>query len=423
MMTRERAPLSLGRGGAELEAPSELDATRLVLDAVRLASASSRMEITRTTGLGRAAVAQRVAELLRLGLLEESGGAPSTGGRPPRRLSFRASAGYVLAADLGATSINVAAADLSARILHHRAEDSDIAHGPEAVLGRVEAMFDELLAESAAPGALWGIGIGIPGPVEFSTGRPVAPPIMPGWDGYTIRERFGLRFGVPVWVDNDVNTMALGEWRWGVARGHRDVVWVKIGTGIGSGLISDGAQHRGADGAAGDIGHIQVAEEGVVCRCGNIGCLEALAGGAALARDADVAARSDRSRWLAQALERDGAVTARSVALGACHGDPVCVGLLQRSGRLVGQVLASIVNFFNPSLIVIGGGLATSGDILLATIRETVYRRSLPLATRELRIVPSGLGELAGVIGASAMVVDQLLSRERFEETIGCLAA
>ena len=132
----------------------------------------------------------------------------------------------------------------------------------------------------------------MPGPVEFESGRPISPPIMPGWDGYPIRERFAARYGAPVWVDNDVNVLALGEWRSGVAAGHDDVVVVKIGTGIGAGIISDGHLHRGAQGSAGDVGHIQVDDDPtVVCRCGNIGCLEALAGGAALGRAGEAAAR------------------------------------------------------------------------------------------------------------------------------------
>jgi glucokinase-like ROK family protein len=406
-----------------VEAPDDLDMTRLVLDAVRILGCTSRSEVSRHLGVGRAAVAQRVAELVASGLIEESGSGRSTGGRPPRQLRFRAEAGHILAADLGATSIDVAAADLAARILVHRSEPADVAAGPEMILGRVEALFDEVNAAlPAGSGMLRGIGLGVPGPVEFSTGRPVSPPIMPGWHGYPIRERFQERHAAPVWVDNDVNIMALGEWRWGVAKGHRNVVWVKIGTGIGAGLISDGVLHRGAQGAAGDVGHIQIVDEGVVCRCGNIGCLEALAGGAALARDGEMAARSGRSPYLAEALARDGRVDALAVATGASHGDPACVELLQRSGRFVGQMLATVVNFFNPSLIVIGGGVAESGNLFLATIRETVYRRSLPLATRELQILPSGLVPVGGVIGASAMVADELFSRDRLAETLAATA-
>jgi predicted NBD/HSP70 family sugar kinase len=236
---------------------------------------------------------------------------------------------------------------------------------------------------------------------------------MPGWDGYPIRPRFAAAYDAPVWVDNDVNVLALGEWRSGIAEGHDNVVFVKIGTGIGAGLISDRVLHRGAQGSAGDVGHIQVVDDrNVVCRCGNIGCLEAVAGGAALARAAAAAAREGRSELLRAALDRTGTVTAEDVGRAAAFGDPVAVELLQTAGRRIGAMLASVVKFFNPSLIVIGGGLAYSGDQLLASIREAVYRRSLPLATRDLAIQRSSLGGLGGVIGLAAMVMDQLFARE-----------
>ena len=386
-----------------------LDAFISVLDAIRHSEGLSRTEIAQRTGLSRAVVAQRVGELVERGLVRDDDTAPSRGGRPPRRLVLNAAAGRLLVADLGATSVDVALTDLGGAILDHRAEPSDIADGPEAILGLVEARFGEMLA--ADPGPLWGIGIGVPGPVEFLTARPVSPPIMPGWDGFDIRGRFTRRFGAPVWVDNDVNVMALGEWRSGIAAGHANVIFVKIGTGIGAGLISDGQLHRGAQGAAGDVGHIQIVDDpSMVCRCGNVGCLEAAAGGGALARSATELASGTANPWLAAALARDGKVSATDVAEAARRGETASVELLQRSGRLVGAMLAGMVNFFNPSLIVIGGGVAESGDLLLAAIRQTVYRRSLPLATRDLVIQRSSLGNVAGVTGAAAMVADQIFS-------------
>ncbi len=395
-------------------ADEALDALVMVLDEIRLGRSRSRPELVARTGLGRAIVAQRVGELLDRGLVTEGEVGPSTGGRPPRQLTFRADAGHVLVADLGATSIDVAVTSLDGRILGHHDEPAEIEAGPGRCLDRVDALFESLLATAQAiPGRLWGVGIGVPGPVEFGSGRPISPPIMPGWDGYPIRERFADRYDAPVWVDNDVNLLALGEWRSGVAAGHDDVVVVKVGTGIGAGIISDGHLHRGAQGSAGDVGHIQVVDDPlVVCRCGNLGCLEALAGGGALGRAGAAAAVDGRSARLQVALDQHGTVTAQDVARAASFGDPVAVALLQDAGRRIGSMLASVVNFFNPSLVVIGGGVANSPDQFLASIRETVYRRSLPLATRDLLIQRSSLGGLAGVIGASSMVVDQLFSRD-----------
>ncbi|HEX2626405.1 MAG TPA: ROK family protein [Candidatus Limnocylindrales bacterium] len=395
-----------------------LDALVVVLDHVRLGRSQSRSELVHRTGLGRAIVSQRVGELIDRGLIVEGAAGPSTGGRPPRQLSFRANAGHVLVADLGATSIAVAITDLGGRILGHYAEPADVANGPDQVLSRVEVLFSELhRTTGGAAGPVWGIGIGVPGPVEFASGRPISPPIMPGWDGYPIRDRFAARFGGPVWVDNDVNVLALGEWRSGIAQGHDNVVVVKIGTGIGAGIISDGRLHRGAQGSAGDVGHIQVIDDAsVICRCGNVGCLEALAGGAALGRHGEAAALEGRSARLRAAYDEHGELSAEDVARAAAFGDPVAVDLLQAAGRRVGNMLASVVNFFNPSLIIIGGGVAQSGDQLLASIRETVYGRSLPLATRQLLIQRASLGLLGGVIGASALVVDQLFAREVIEQ-------
>ena len=412
--TRLTAVAGAGRTKPLAAAPERMAGLAAILDYVRAHGSTTRTELASATGLSRAVIVQRVGELVERGLLESGEIGPSTGGRAPRTVRFRSSAGHLLVADLGATSVDVAVVDLSRTVLAHASEPADVAAGPNVVLGRVEAMLQECLADvDELPGSLLGIGIGVPGPVEFESGRPVAPPIMPGWDQYDVRAHFAS-YAVPVWVDNDVNVMALAEIRAGVARGHENVVFIKIGTGIGAGIVVRGMLHRGAQGCAGDVGHIQVTDdESVVCRCGNVGCLEALAGGAALARDGESLARDGRSPHLAKVLEQVGAVEATDVAVAASRGDASAIELITNAGRLVGSTLAGIVNFFNPSLVVIGGGVAGSGDLLLATIRESVYRRSLPLATRDLLITRSSLRDLAGVTGAAAMVTDELFAPPR----------
>jgi glucokinase-like ROK family protein len=398
--------------------PEQVDGLVSVLELVRSGVARTRPELSRRSELGRSVITQRVSQLLDSGLLVESGLGPSTGGRAPRELSLCAEAGLVLVAPLGATHLTVGVTDLAGRLLHHHREPADIAAGPEKILSRVEELFGQMLASDHVPtrARLFGIGIGVPGPVEFATGTPVSPPIMPGWDGYDIRRRFARRYDVPVWVDNDVNLMALGELRAGAARSETDVIFVKVGTGIGAGLISSGALHRGAQGCAGDIGHVIVDEaSGVICRCGKVGCLEALAGGGALARDALVAARAGRSPALSEtAASRGGEVSGLSfgdVLHAAERGDSTSVDLITRSGRLLGQTLATLVSFFNPSLVLLGGQAVTAGDVLLAAVREGVYRRSLSLATRDLRISLSGLRPDPGLYGAAYMVLDELFSR------------
>lgn len=406
-MTHVTAPIELS--------DEQLDGLVSVLSLIRSGQASTRPELARLSGLGRGAVAQRVATLLSHGLLEESGLAVSTGGRAPRELHVRAAAGLVLVAPLGATRNVAGIADLSGALLVSDSETSDIAAGPETVLARVEQLLDRLLADPSVPTniPIVGIGVGLPGPVEFASGRPSSPPIMPGWDGYDVRTRLQERYGAPVWVDNDVNLMALGEIRSGLGKETPDVIYIKIGTGIGAGLVSGGRLHRGAQGCSGDIGHVAVPEgQGIVCRCGNVGCLEAVAGGGALSRAGEAAAREGRSPVLEQLLRHKGFLLPSDITRSAAGGDPTAVELIETAGRLVGETLATLVNFFNPSLVLLGGEVAQDGDLLLANVRETVYRRSLPLATRNLRILRSPVSPDRGLLGTIAMVTDELFGRE-----------
>jgi glucokinase-like ROK family protein len=348
------------------------------------------------------------------GLLDEGRLAPSTGGRPSRELRFRSEAGYVLVADLGASHVQVGLSDLHGQVVAQHVEPCDVASGPDTTLDRLEHLFDQLLAGRPETPPLWGVGAGLPGPVEFAEGRPSAPPIMPGWDAYPVRERLSTRYQVPAWVDNDVNVMALGELRAGIGRGEDELLYVKVGTGIGAGLISRGRLHRGAQGAAGDIGHVSVLDDdSVLCRCGNTGCLEALAGGFALARDGLAIARTGRSAPLAEVLAAAGSVTVRDIIAAARSGDAPSLALLNRSGRLVGRVLATLVNFYNPSLIVMGGQVSWGDQVVfLSELRRTVYGRSTALAARDLRIETSPLGNRAGLLGAAFLVADQLFSSD-----------
>ena len=374
--------------------------TGLLLQLIRDGDGSTRADLAEHTGLARSTIAQRLEQLQELGLLRDAGGSQSTGGRPPMRFAFNEEAGLVLAADLGATHSRVAVTNLGGSVLAESRGDIEIARGPEEVLDWVDERFEALLAEiGAGRDQVTGIGVGVPGPVEHATGLPRNPPIMPGWDGFPIPGRFADRYGVPVLVDNDVNIMALGE-HWSHWREHEYLLFVKVGTGIGCGIVLDGAIHRGAEGAAGDIGHIRVASrdsaEEVVCSCGNVNCLEALAGGAAMAR-----------QLRAAGVEAD---TARAVVELTRAGEPAAVQIVRESGRLVGEVLAAAVNFYNPSIIVIGGDVADAQEQLLAGIREVAYQRSLPLATRHLRVVRSQLADRAGVIGAAVMVIEHMFS-------------
>lgn len=387
----------------------EADSLARVIQTVRRRKETSRPEVTRITGFSRTLVSKYIDSTIELSLLEEGTLGVSTGGRAPRLLKFNAGAGAILIAELGASGMSIALSDLSGKLSEIIEIKVDIGLGPEKILLKIESAFEKIIAKSKKK--IWGIGIGLPGPVEFATGIPMSPPIMPGWDRYPVRQRLSDKFRVPVWVDNDVNLMALGE----VAKSHekryKELIYVKIGSGIGAGILTHGRLHRGAQGCAGDIGHIAVAgNTDVVCRCGNVGCLEALAGGIAIARDALRAAENGESKYLRDRLAVNKKVDATDVIAGAKNGDKWCVDAIHAAGQQVGRILATLVNFHNPSLIVFGGGISNAGDQLLASIRETVFKRSLPLATRDLEIRIGEDSDSTGLIGAAEMVIAELFS-------------
>ena len=364
----------------------------------------SRAELGDRLELTRPRLLAEVERLVAAGLIAEAGMAASRGGRRSTLVELHSRLRFA-AVDLGASSIDIEVTNGRLEPVAAYRESADIRSGPKAILNRV----NELLAKAHTDGAyerLDAVGIGVPGPVSFRDGVPVSPPIMPGWDRYPVRELLTREHNCPVVVDNDVNIMAIGERHGGVAHSVDDFLFVKIGTGIGCGIHLAGDVYRGVDGCAGDIGHIQVDSHGPVCSCGNAGCLEALFSGAALARDALAAARNGDSPALAERLETNGEIAARDVADGAAEGDVTCIRLIRDGGRRVGGVLATLVSFANPSMIVIGGGLAQLGHILLAEIRSVVYRRSLPLATGNLPVVLSELGSRAGVTGAAVLASD-----------------
>jgi glucokinase-like ROK family protein len=375
-----------------------------LLRLLRDQGATSRAELADRLQVPRPRLLAELDRLVTLGYVAEAGLAASRGGRRSTLVELSPALRFA-AVDLGASSVDVEVVNGRLEPVAAYAETADIRSGPKVILHRV----NELLAKARADGAyqrLDAVGVGVPGPVSFRDGVPVSPPIMPGWDRFPLRELLSREHGCPAVVDNDVNIMAIGERHGGVAHSVDDFLFVKIGTGIGCGIYLSGEVYRGTDGCAGDIGHIQVDANGPVCSCGNVGCLEALFSGAALAKDATAAARNGMSPALAERLAAAGAVDARDVAAGAVEGDVTCIRLIRDGGRRLGGVLAGLVSFANPSMIVIGGGLAQLGHVLLAEIRSVVYRRSLPLATGNLPVVLSELGPRAGVAGAAVLASD-----------------
>ncbi|MER7790475.1 ROK family transcriptional regulator [Streptomyces sp. NPDC097640] len=369
---------------------------------------TSRAQLGDRMDLSRSRLAVEVDRLLDTGLVIADGLAASRGGRRSHNIRLSPTL-RLLGVDIGATSVDVSVTNAELEVLGHLTQPMDVREGPVAVFEQVLAMAGKLRATGVAEG-FDGAGIGVPGPVRFPEGVPVAPPIMPGWDGFPVREALSQELGCPVMVDNDVNLMAMGEQQAGVARSAKDFLCVKIGTGIGCGIVVGGEVYRGTTGSAGDIGHIVAEPDGRPCACGNRGCLEAYFGGAALARDAEAAAREGRSPELAVRLEAAGTLAASDVAAAAATGDAAALDLIREGGTRTGQVIAGLVSFFNPGLVVIGGGVTGLGHTLLAAIRTQVYRQSLPLATGNLPIVLGELGPLAGVIGAARLISDHLLS-------------
>jgi glucokinase-like ROK family protein len=371
----------------------------------------SRSQLIEALGLSRGKISTEVGRLIEVGLLADEGFADSERGRRSSLVGIPYSAGLIAAVDMGATSIDVALTTLGSELVAHRGEPADVRDGPQPVLDRVKALLAELLEEQAAlPQDVLAIGVGVPGPVEQASGLLTVPPIMPGWDRYPIRDAFAGEYAAPVFVDNDVNVMALGEHWGGVAKGVDDVIFVKIGTGIGSGIIVGGRLHRGAQGCAGDFGHICVDPDGPLCTCGNTGCLEAMAAAPAIVLQAERCAREGESPPLMALLQEKGELSMEDVGEAARRGDYCALTIIRRSGRLIGQTLASAVNVLNPSMIVIGGGVSRVGNALLAEVRSAVYQRSLPLATRNLPIVMSELDDVAGVVGASVLAAKGVLS-------------
>ena len=350
-----------------------------------------------------------VAGLIEQGWLDEVGQRASSGGRRAETLQLHRGLGVLLCADLGATSVEVAALTPDLQVLARHGETVDVRAGPGIVLSRMRTLMREVLSRaSIKPRQVIAIGIGVPGPVDFASGQLVEPPLMPQWDSYSIRDDLRADYDAPVWVDNDVNLMALGE-LWRLKRLLPNFLVIKVGTGIGCGVVCHGEVYRGANGSAGDVGHICVDPDGPRCHCGNLGCVETMAAGPAIAREATEAAQTGRSAMLAERLAQQGELTPEDVGHASRAGDAAANAIVQGSGTLIGQMLASVVNFFNPSHVFVGGGVTRIGPLFLAALRQSVYHRSLALSTRHLEILYTPLGDQAGLIGAGVLALQETL--------------
>ena len=339
------------------------------------------------------------------GLVIEHTHAESTGGRPAAGLSFNTAGGVVLSASIGRSRTQLAVSDLGGTLLAERSLVLDHAVGPERCLPPVADLLYDMVADCArSTSEVRGVGVSLPGTVDIDRGCSLSSIVLPTWDGVALPPLFRNGLDVPVFVDNDVNVMAMAE-RHGPLREVRDLLMVKASTGIAAGIVSGGILQRGALFAAGELGHIPLRDGGgVLCRCGQKDCLEAVAGGWAMVKALQAAGRNVSH--------------IRDVVGLALTGDAEALGMIRDAGRRVGEVLSGAVTLLNPEVVVIGGDLAAAYEPFVAGVRETVYQRSTALSTRQLRIVPSTFGERSGLVGCAAMVTEWALSAHAVEDAL-----
>jgi predicted NBD/HSP70 family sugar kinase/biotin operon repressor len=368
-----------------------------ILDALRRQGMASRSDLARATGLSRTTVGSVVAELQARGLVvEDADGDRQPGrGRPPVLLRLDLSAGVAVGIDFDHDRVRVALADLSSVVIAEDCVDIDVDHSAAEAIDAAVEMVASLRATAEVDEArIVGAGVGLPGPIDRGTGAVRSAFILPGWAGIKAQEVLSERLGACVEVDNDANLGALAEATFGAGRGFSDVVYVRLGSGVGAGLVIHGRLHHGASGLAGEIGHVQVQRDGAVCRCGNRGCLETVAAEGAL------------RALLRPARGHD--VTRRELLELVAAGDLGAGRVVNDAGRAVGRVLADLCNIVNPEAIVVGGELSEAGGALLSGIREALERYALPGAAEVVNVIPAELGERAEVLGAVALVTQRL---------------
>jgi glucokinase-like ROK family protein len=383
-----------------------------VLDLLRKSSTGiSRAAIAETLDLSRSTISAIIDDLLERGLVLEQGAGASRGGRRPLVLKIHPDIGRVVGVDIGASHLRALVADLDGVVLAAMEEPLRIDYGPEECLRRVYSLVQRLL-DQAACGLqhVTAISVGVPGPVVARLGIVSAPPIMPGWDAFPIRQRLEQHWRKPITLENDADLAAVGEWTFGIGRGAANLAYIKIGTGIGCGLLLDGKLYRGVLGTAGEIGHVTISDDGPPCTCGNYGCLEAMAGGRAIAQRALLAVKAGQPTRLAR-LAAVGELTTRDVALAAREGDAVCQQLLADAGRHIGSALASLVNLLNPGLVIVGGGVAQAGPSLLDPLKQAMDEHTMRSSRQAVRVVVAELGPRAVAQGAVAQALTQTFAQ------------
>jgi predicted NBD/HSP70 family sugar kinase len=363
-----------------------------VVAALRRRGAMTRPALAADTGLSRATIAGVVGELVDQGIALELLAEPDgRAGRPATLVRLGRRAGAVVGVDIDRQHVRVAVADLGHQILAERVAPADAdARDAEHGLATAELLITQVLDAAGVERAeIHAVGVGIPGPVT-ANGELGSSTILPGWSGVRAQERISARLDLPVLVDNDANLGALGEWMTGAGRGRANVAYIKAAAGVGCGLILGGAPFRGAGGTAGELGHTIVDPKGALCRCGNRGCLETIAGSGAL---------------LALLESTHGPITLTEAIDRAIAGDARCGRAIADAGAAIGAAASNLCNLINPELIVVGGDLAHAGELLLAPLRAALGRAAIPSAGADVHVVAGTLGDRAELLGALALAL------------------
>jgi predicted NBD/HSP70 family sugar kinase len=374
-------------------------------------AAVTRSDLVRVTGLARSTVTVGLDLLEQAGVIRNLGVRTTIGrGRPAEELGLNPSFGLILVADLGANYARLSVHDLGQERLTDAEMPMLVADGPESVLARVSDTFTSMLDKIEHPRPLpLVLVVGLPGPIDTSRGIAVKPPIMPGWDDFPVADTLEATFGCPVRCENDVNLRALGEAR-ALPPDQSPLLYIKVSSGIGGGLvIASGDLYHGADGSAGDIGHVRVHDaDHVLCVCGNYGCVEAVASAPAILRQVRELASTDSKL----------PTTQEELMAALRVNEKITVGLVRQAASRLGEVVANLVHFYNPARIVVGGGLTVPSDDMLAGIRAVVYRRALPLATRNLVISQPSLGEWSGTGGGLVVGIEHALTPDALGQAL-----
>ncbi|MEM1414446.1 MAG: ROK family transcriptional regulator [Myxococcota bacterium] len=377
---------------------------RLLLGLLWNEGETSRADLARATGLSRSTVSAIVSELLETGLVHETRAGASTGGRRPIILAFRDDAAVLIGVDLDASSIAVASSDLRLRVLGMRSSRFPVRDDPEGTLALIERLVRELLVELGGGQRLVGIGVAAPSPIDPRRPGHLSPTVVPAWRNIDLQDRLRASFGRPVFVDNDANAGALAELWWGAGRDGGDLIYLKVATGIGAGLVLDGQLFRGTAGIAGEIGHVTIDPKGPLCLCGLRGCLATMVGTGALLEQVVLKRGAFRASPLLH-----GPITIDSLVSAALDGDPLAVEVVEDAGRVLGIGVASLLNVLNPGRVVLGGELVETGEVLLEPLRRTVQSRALAESIAHADIDRSALGAKAIVMGAATLVLQAAL--------------